>query len=149
MLAGQIEGYLGGVRENLLFLAHLDSLDNFLNAGEADRNSLGHVRSDFAEFEKTHPRARIVILNPYAVPFLTHGRAAEPSAPPVVSSANPDELLKQAELRVLQLLTEGLDNATQDLPQIALETDGDAIIATGVMGLICIYYVNRLIRMHS
>lgn len=35
-------------------------------------------------------------------------------------------------------------HATQGLPQIILETDGDDIIATGVMGLIFGYYDNQM-----
>jgi arsenite oxidase small subunit len=35
-------------------------------------------------------------------------------------------------------------HATQGLPQIILETDGDDIIATGVMGLIFSYYDNHV-----
>ncbi|MFQ5434838.1 MAG: arsenate reductase (azurin) small subunit, partial [Anaerolineae bacterium] len=35
-------------------------------------------------------------------------------------------------------------HATQGLPQIMLETDGDDIVATGVLGLLYGYYDNRV-----
>ena len=49
----QIESHLNGVREDLLFLSHLDSLRAAVEAPTAA--SLANLQTDFAEFISTHP----------------------------------------------------------------------------------------------
>ena len=53
--ARQIETYLGGVREDLLFLSRLDSLTALLMADPQTPVLIASLQSDFAAFAATHP----------------------------------------------------------------------------------------------
>ncbi len=53
--AEQIEGYLAGVREDLLFLSRLDSLAALLAADRPTPSLLTDLQADFVAFATTHP----------------------------------------------------------------------------------------------
>lgn len=53
--AEQIRGYLGSVRESLLFVARVHSLEALLAAGGHPPTALADVRSDFVAFARAHP----------------------------------------------------------------------------------------------
>jgi len=53
--AEQIEGYLAGVREDLLFLSRLDSLAALLSADSPTPSLFANLQADFVAFASTHP----------------------------------------------------------------------------------------------
>ncbi|MBI4787298.1 MAG: hypothetical protein HY782_09655 [Chloroflexi bacterium] len=53
--AGQIEGYLGGVREDVFFLSRLDSLARVLATDPPTPELLANLQADLSAFAATHP----------------------------------------------------------------------------------------------